>query len=151
MSPGRTLHHPESGQSLVEFALLLPVLLIIVLGLFDVGRAVYAWTAVSNAAREGARLAIVDQRTDGNGTPLAAIEAANQAIALGLDPTDAAQVQVRYLRPDLSASCPTTGIRCVVEVRVQYDWRAITPIIGQIVGPVTLSSTTQIPIENSNQ
>lgn len=140
----------ESGQSLVEFSLLVPVLVLLVVGLFDVGRAVYAWTAVSNAAREGARTAIVDQRVDGSGTPLAAIEAANQATALGLEATDPAEVRVRYLMPDLSAACPATAVSCVAEVRVQFAWEAITPIIGGIIGPITLSSTTQIPIENSN-
>ena len=141
----------DAGQSLVEFSLLLPVLVLIIFGLFDVGRAVYAWTAVSNAAREGARLAIVDQRVDGAGTPLAGIEAADQATALGLDATDPNQVRVRYLMPDLAAPCPTAALSCVAEVRVQFAWKAITPIIGGLMGPITLSSTTQIPIENSNQ
>jgi Flp pilus assembly protein TadG len=151
MNPRKPVPGRETGQSLVEFALLMPVLVLIIFGLFDLGRAVYAWTAVSNAAREGARLAIVDQRTDGSGTSLAAIEAANQATALGLDATDPAQVRVRYLMPDLSAACPTAAVRCVAELRVQHQWQAITPVIGDVLGPLTLSATTQIPIENSTQ
>ena len=51
------------GQALVEMAIVLPVLLIILLGIFDFGRAIYAFNTISNSAREAARLAIVDQNT----------------------------------------------------------------------------------------
>ena len=142
---GRTLGR---GQSLVEFALIAPVLILLLLGLFDFGRAIYALNAISNAAREGARVAIVDQTVTG-GVPVAATEAANQATALGLNPTDANQVRVLYQLPDLSATCPNHGVGCVAEVRVQYRFQAITPVVGAIIGPMTLSSTTQIPIERT--
>lgn len=136
------------GQTLVEFALVAPILILLLLALFDLGRAVYAYNTVSNAAREGARLAIVDQ-TVAAGTPVAAIEAANQATSLGLDPSDVDQVQVVYWLPDLSADCPDRGIGCVAEVRVQFRYQPITPVVGAIIGPLTLSSTTQIPIERT--
>lgn len=151
MSPTRRW---ERGQALVETALVLPVIILVLLGLFDFGRAVYAYNAVSNAARDGARVAIVNQQTDANGVPLAAIEAANQATALGLDPANPNQVRVRYLTPDLTTTCPTTWPSwqgCVAEVRVQYEWRAITPIVGSILGPITLASTTRMTIERSNR
>ncbi len=43
------------GQSLVEFALVLPVLLIIIVGVFDLGRVFFALITINNAARAGAR------------------------------------------------------------------------------------------------
>lgn len=45
----------QIGQSLVEFALVLPMLMLLIIGIFDVGRAVFIWATLSNAAREGAR------------------------------------------------------------------------------------------------
>ena len=48
------------GQSLVEFALVLPVFLLILFGLLDVGRFVYLNSTLSQAAREGARLGAVE-------------------------------------------------------------------------------------------
>lgn len=48
------------GQGLVEFALVLPVFLLIVLAVFDSGKGVYSYNTVSQAAREGARLASVE-------------------------------------------------------------------------------------------
>jgi hypothetical protein len=44
----------------VEFALVLPVFLLVLFGLFDVGRLVYTNSALSQAAREGARLAATE-------------------------------------------------------------------------------------------
>jgi TadE-like protein len=49
----------QRGQSLVEFALLLPVMLLIITGLFDVARAVWEENTLAYAAREGTRYAIV--------------------------------------------------------------------------------------------
>jgi len=36
---------------------------------------------------------------------------------------------------------------CEVEVTVQYTYTAATPVIGSIVGPITVSSATRLPIE----
>ncbi|HEY6959931.1 MAG TPA: TadE/TadG family type IV pilus assembly protein [Candidatus Limnocylindria bacterium] len=49
----------ESGQSLIEFALILPLLLLIITGLFDVARATWQENTLAYAAREGTRYAIV--------------------------------------------------------------------------------------------
>lgn len=48
--------HDQRGQGLVEFAVVLPVFLLAIFGLLDVGRLVYTNSALSQAAREGARL-----------------------------------------------------------------------------------------------
>ena len=47
------------GQTLVEFALVIPILLLLMLGFFDLGRAVFFTASLSNAVREGARFGIV--------------------------------------------------------------------------------------------
>lgn len=43
------------GQSMIEFALILPVMVLIIAGIFDLGRAFYSFITITNAAREGAR------------------------------------------------------------------------------------------------
>ena len=50
---------PERGQALLEFALILPIFVVAILGMIDVGRAIWANNAVANAAREAARYAAV--------------------------------------------------------------------------------------------
>ena len=51
----KTLRDRRRGDALVEFVLLAPTLLLVLFGVFEVGRIVDAWLIVQNAAREGAR------------------------------------------------------------------------------------------------
>ena len=53
-----------SGQSLVEFAPVLFILMLLVMGLFEIGRAVLYFSVLNNAVREGTRLAIVQPADD---------------------------------------------------------------------------------------
>lgn len=139
----------DRGQGLVEFALILPVLLLVLMGLFDFGRAIFAFNAISNAAREGARVAIIDQKVlSGPDFYLAEQEAADQATALGLIGSDNTQVRLQILLPD-GGACPGNWLGCVAQLRVQYEFNAITPIIGAFIGPIQLSTTTEIPIERT--
>jgi Flp pilus assembly protein TadG len=48
------------GQSMVEFALILPILMLLMVGLFDLGRVVFTGNALSDGARQGARNATTD-------------------------------------------------------------------------------------------
>jgi Flp pilus assembly protein TadG len=81
----RVRHTPRNkghGQALPEFAIIAPVLILLIMGILDFGRGIYAYSAVSNAARMGARTAIVNQNpVDISG------RAAGQATGLGIDPT----------------------------------------------------------------
>ncbi|OLC54911.1 MAG: hypothetical protein AUH85_10535 [Chloroflexi bacterium 13_1_40CM_4_68_4] len=58
----------EGGQSLIEFALVLPLLLLIITGLFDVARATWQENTLAYAAREGTRYAIVHGSASVDGT-----------------------------------------------------------------------------------
>ncbi|HEY8634214.1 MAG TPA: TadE family protein, partial [Candidatus Dormibacteraeota bacterium] len=53
--------HPrsQSSQALIEFALISPVLLLLLFGIIDIGRAVFYYDTLSHAAREGARTAVI--------------------------------------------------------------------------------------------
>lgn len=122
------------GQALVEFALVLPVFLLIIFGVVDFGRAVYGFNTIGNAARAGGRVAIVSQ------TPATIQNAAiGEAIGLGTQPAD---VVISY-----GCAAPYS-IGCIASVKVNYTFRPITPIIGQIWSSIAMSSTTQLPIEH---
>jgi TadE-like protein len=131
------------GQSLVEFAIIFPVLMVVLLAIFDLGRLVFAYNDITNAAREGARVGIINQTT---GT--IKNEVINQATSLNLTSGD---VTVTYVDADNPANpCPNippTKLDCLVVVSVDYDWQAITPVIGNIVGPVTVTAVSKMPIE----
>jgi len=53
------LKDSQSGQELVEFALVLPLLLLVVFGVLDLGRVFHSAITITNAAREGARYAML--------------------------------------------------------------------------------------------
>ena len=133
------------GQTLVEFALILPVFLLLLMGIFDFGRAVYAYNTISNAARQAVRLAIVDQEP-------AKIQdlAAQHASSLGIDPST---VTITFVNPDLSSGAPCDNVPvlngCVVEVTVPYTYTAATPLIGNIIGPISMSATSRLPVERT--
>src|SRR5688500_16640261 len=85
------------GQALVEFALIIPIFVLLLVGIFDLGRGVYAWSTLNNAAREGTRQAIVDQ------TPAhIRSRAAQHSVALGVGPAD---VVVEFRNKDDTAGC----------------------------------------------
>ena len=129
---------------MVEFGLILPIFILLLVGIFDFGRAVYAYNTINNSAREAVRLAIVNQN-------LGAIEATaiEHGASLGLT---AADVDVRFLQPDYTDAAPcnvTPRTGCIVEVEVRYGYTAATPIIGNIVGSLSLEGSSRQPIERT--
>ena len=57
--------HSERGQTLVEFGLLIPIVMLMMVGLFDLGRVVFINNSLSDGARDGARHASTDPRDAG--------------------------------------------------------------------------------------
>ena len=53
----------ERGTALLEAAVTIPILLLIAVGIFDFGRAYQTWQVLTNAAREGARVAVLPNMT----------------------------------------------------------------------------------------
>jgi Flp pilus assembly protein TadG len=147
MIHGRRRGSPRRGQTLVEFALILPIFLLLLVGIFDFGRAIYAYNTVNNAAREGGRLAIVDQT-------LADIQAHAAQHAASLQVADA-NVYVDYRAqetPDVEDSCDAligtdAAVGCVAVVRVPYTYNAATPLIGNLVGPILVTGETRFRVE----
>ena len=58
----RELLGSSRGTTMVEFALIVPVLLLLLFGILDLGRALNAYVTMSNASREGARYAMLHRR-----------------------------------------------------------------------------------------
>ena len=84
----------ESGQAIVELALTLPLLLLVVLGVFDFGLMFERFEVVTNAAREGARLAVLPDYTAAQ----AETHSANYLTFGGVPAS-----------PIVHGSCPATG------------------------------------------
>jgi Flp pilus assembly protein TadG len=138
-------HRPERtrGQALVEFALILPVFLLVLMGILDLGRAVYYSSTLSNAAREAARQAIVDQTC-------ANIVAAGEQRAVGIGE---AVVNVSWTTPagvskrTCSPEAGEADIGDLARVTVDYDFNAATPVIGNLLGTIHLQGESVFPVE----
>ena len=112
----------ERGQSLVELALLLPVLLIILLGLLDLGRAYYVSVALEDMAAEGAAFAAVQP----NPGDLSEVQARAAGASTGLVRIEPGAVQVQY-PPAIVRGNPVT-------VTVPFEFTFVTPFISGFVG-----------------
>lgn len=130
----------EAGQSLVEFALVIPIFLLLLFGLFDVGRLVYVNNAISQAAREGARYGSVQNRSQ-----TATSRTAIRDHTLGL--------MAAVPAPTVSVGCESNGgvsLACrsqdLLVVTVSSPVEMLTPVIGQIVGTVNVSSTAKVTV-----
>lgn len=121
----------EKGQSLVEFALLIPLLIIILMAIIEFGFMFNAYITISNASREGARLGSL------GGSDAAVIERV-------ADTTD-------HLNQGDMTVTVTPALRSrgdMITVEVNYDYQLITPIIAAVLNPIVdLEVTTKMRVE----
>lgn len=158
----------SNGQGLVEFALVLPLFVFVLFGLLDMGRYVYLNSTLSQAAREGARVAAVEAYWMGHvdagcnavGGPvcpanLAALRAdvlaganrmmtpfgsiANADLYTSCDATTAPS-------PVTTQTCATSGVGGIASVRVVLVFRPITPLIGQMFPSITSQASAAMVI-----
>ena len=124
----------DRGQELVEFAITLPFLLMLVFGIFDLGRGVYYYSALQNAAREGARFAIV--HTAGEAGIDAMIEARVESRAVALDPAD--------------INVTTTWGDDTVQVVVDFSYELVIPFVDVVFpgGIINMQSSSTMLREN---
>jgi Flp pilus assembly protein TadG len=175
----------------VEFALVAPVLISLVFGVFDFGRAMSANVTVTNSSREGARYLIATavssglssynscQSSSGTTAPSSASgegAAWRQLRAASLDITQlsmgvyfykagndpASDASANHTAADISVTCPmgSTGTPTIVNAAsytpasgawvlftTSYLYHPTTPLIGRLIGTVTVTQTTTMVIE----
>lgn len=122
----------QSGQSLVEFAMVMPFLILIIMGVFDLGWAVYANNTISLAAREGARVGIISTKTDAQICAQAQATSQSLSIECSVSPS------------------PNRQSGGTVAVTITYTYTPITPLIGNILGnggQLTLTSMATMYVE----
>jgi TadE-like protein len=135
MRRARRRGNSESGQDVVEFALILPVLVLLLLGIIEFGWLIFTYNTVAHAAREGARA----------GVPFLHGNAEICDAALGLSP--GLNLVCRACDPNTCDSCIEPRISDAdetVQVTVRYEHYFMTAPIVQALGgrgSVCLQST----------
>lgn len=133
----RTTRRAEQGQDLVEYALVLPLFILLVLSVIEFGYLFLQYNTVTNAAREGARAGIISPST---ACDLACVDARARAAAesfaaAGLDP---AKLDVTIPRPPTDA----TTIRVTVRYTTGFMTIPLMAIIGSDADIVLQSTAT---------
>ena len=139
-SNGKTSRSLRSGQALVEFALIVPLILILVLGVVEFGRAWNAYQVITDAAREAARTAVVDNPNIGEDSVTAVVQ---HALA----------------RAAMDPSSPTTtitvtgfgggrGESTTVLVSYQYEFTFLRPLIGWTGAQAQVTLKTSFTMRN---
>jgi Flp pilus assembly protein TadG len=127
--------HDERGQSAVEFALVLPLLLVFLLGIVEFGITFSHYVTLTDAARVGARKAIT-VRISGT-TP----EAARQAVRDAAGGLDQGQLDVNVDDSDWASA----GSQ--ITVTATYPYTINIPLLGMSVVSGTLNATAKERLE----
>ncbi len=142
----RRRRRSDRGQSLAEFAMVAPLLVLLIFGLVDLGRLYQAYVTVQGAARDGARYGVTG-RSDcaGASDRYSCIqEAARLQTGALANHGSAVSITAQSWRfPDYSVanSAGDPGKQCdLLQVKVEYDFKAATPLLDKILGPIHLSA-----------
>jgi len=129
-----SLARDSRGQSVVEFALVLPLLLVLVFGITEFGRAWLTMNVLTSAAREGARLAVVTAPDEGR-----VIARVEEVCAAGrITPTGVFVTGPDVADPDRR-----------VTVTVEANFRVVTgSILGTFSGTIPLRANATMRHES---
>ncbi|MFD0696822.1 TadE/TadG family type IV pilus assembly protein [Paenibacillus sp. GCM10027628] len=122
----------ERGQSLTEFAVILPIFLLLVCGIFDFGRLMYAYMNMNNAAQETVRLGGLGKK-DAEMTAFAA-----NYVHLG----DQSKLKVT-----ISPKDTTRHSGDYVTVKLEYPLTFMTPVISKLLPAPTVKAASTIRVE----
>ena len=138
----------ERGTAILETAMTLPLLLLVTIGIFEFGRAFQTWQVLTNAAREGARVAVLPNYVAGT-----AEARAKQYLVSGQLP-NAGSATVT-LDPTVNVSIGgATASTSVVTVNYPFQFMVLQPVARLVVkgatvgGPITLTASAQMRNES---
>ncbi|HTI37575.1 MAG TPA: TadE/TadG family type IV pilus assembly protein [Vicinamibacterales bacterium] len=128
----------ERGNALIETAITLPILLLVSVSIFEFGRAYQTWEVMTNAAREGARIAVLDGTTD------AEIRArVNQYLGIGgLTSQPDGNISIDHT---VSFTGDPTGPKgSLVQISYPFDFMVLNPVAKLVVSDSTLGSSIEM-------
>jgi hypothetical protein len=112
----------QRGAIAVEFAIIVPILMLLVLGILEFGFGYHAWDVTQNAAREGARLAAVDD-------DVTAIQARVEESMFLLDASNwTITIECKPVGGSFGACGSSWADGDIVRVIVDYSYDFITPL-----------------------
>jgi Flp pilus assembly protein TadG len=135
----------QSGQAVIELALTLPLLLVVVMGIFDFGLMFQHYEVVTNAAREGARVGVLPNYTTAD-----AQARAQQYLSSGGLSASSATINAAVSASPSFGSPPKTVNQVTVTVAYPYTYPFVGPmlnLLGGSLGSVQLQATSTMRVE----
>lgn len=136
----QTSKKQKRGQSLVEFAISLMVILMLLMGAIDFSIALFSWVTMRDAAQDGAIYGSVEA-DDATGIRNRVVAAASDIIVI--DPND---ITISYNTSSPIKYCEgtTSGLPHTITIAVEYDHPVSTPLVGAIVGSQSITIQAQV-------
>ena len=157
MSATMALRLRERGSSLPETAIVMAVLLVLMFGIIDFGRAIYTYGFVADLARQGSRWAVVrgsqsctnsanrldscNFLSNGPGNP---VEVYVQSLSEGATVASNIHATPQWSCPSSNPTGALNAPGCVVQVTVTYRFNFVLPLLPR--GTLPMSSTSQMVI-----
>jgi Flp pilus assembly protein TadG len=133
---------PEDGASLVEFALVLPVLVLLLFGMLDFGKAFNYWIDETHLANEGARWAVVNRNPGGGSLQQYLVDqATTDELRNGGTASIANPAEVCISFPNGTSN---VGDPVLVTVSATYNW---LPVIGLDAAETTITGSSHMRLE----
>jgi Flp pilus assembly protein TadG len=132
----------RKGAALVEFAIVLPVLLVLVFGMIEFSILFYDKAVITNASREGARAGIVydfpDRISTGDIETVVSNYCSGRLITFGSTNQETTSV---------SGPCINAGDTISVTVNYPYEFLVLPNLVSTLTGPINLSAVTVMRCE----
>jgi Flp pilus assembly protein TadG len=122
----------EKGQSMVEFALVVPLLIVLLFSIVDISRLFHASLTIDHAGREAARAASV-QLSDA------------EVISAAVDNGSSISLSNGHVQVSPGEGSRTSGNKVTVTITYPVDF--LTPVVGNLAGSFELQNTTVMRIE----
>ena len=138
----------EKGAALVETAFALPIMLLVCVGILEFGRAYQTWQVVTNAAREGARVAILPDYADASVSARVKTYLKNGGLPAAVVDSAATKVLITATTIPVNATGTVTAAASRIVVEYPFQFMVLQPVAqlvvnGSLAGqPFTMRMTT---------
>lgn len=132
----RRNHRHERGTSVVEMAIVLPLLLMLIFGIGEFGLMFTQWQTLTNAAREGARIGVVFR-----GASCAAATVQSEITTAVQNYMTNTGVDTATITTTSTGACAGSGTQLQVTAQLPYAFGALPGLAG-LASSITLSATS---------